>query len=66
MRFAVIGIGNIGWTNVPALMAFPEAQIVAVANRTAAKAEAFCGTPWQKTAWRSPICRPYPPLREER
>lgn len=43
MRFAVIGIGNIGWTNVPALMAFPEAQIVAVANRTAAKAEAFCG-----------------------
>ena len=38
MRFGVIGIGSIGWTNVPALMSFPEVEIVAVANRTEAKA----------------------------
>ena len=42
MRFGVIGIGNIGWTNVPALMSWPEAEIVAVANRTISKAVAFC------------------------
>ena len=42
MRFGVIGIGSIGWTNVPALMSFPEVEIVAVANRTEAKARQFC------------------------
>ena len=42
MRFGVIGIGSIGWTNVPALMSFPEVEIVAVANRTEDKARQFC------------------------
>lgn len=42
MRFGVIGIGGIGWTNVPALMSLPETEIVAVANRTVSKAEEFC------------------------
>lgn len=42
MRIGVIGIGVIGPTNVRALMSFPEVEIVAVANRTASKAEAFC------------------------
>ena len=42
MRFGVIGIGSIGPTNVKALMAMPEVEIVAVANRTASKAQAFC------------------------
>lgn len=42
MRFGVIGIGNIGWTNVPALMSLPEVEIIAVANRTVSTAEALC------------------------
>lgn len=41
MRFGVIGVGYIGPINVPALMAMPEAEIVAMANRTVAKAEAL-------------------------
>lgn len=42
MRIGVIGVGYIGWINVPALMAIPEAEIVAIANRTVAKAETLC------------------------
>ena len=42
MRIGVIGIGNIGRTNVKALMSLPEAEIIAVANRTISKADAFC------------------------
>lgn len=42
MRFCVIGVGTIGATNVPALMAMPEVEIVAIANRTVAKAQNLC------------------------
>ena len=42
MRFCVIGVGAIGATNVPALMAMPEVEIVAIANRTVAKAQNLC------------------------
>ena len=42
MRIGVIGLGNIGRTNVKALMSLPEAEIIAVANRTISKADAFC------------------------
>ena len=44
MRFGVIGVGNIGPTNVKALMAVQGAQIVAVANRTRANSERLCRT----------------------
>ena len=42
MRFGVIGVGYIGPINVRALMSMPEAEIIAMANRTEAKAEALC------------------------
>ena len=42
MRFGIIGVGNIGPTNVKALMAVSGVQIVAVANRTRANSERLC------------------------
>lgn len=42
MRFAIIGAGYIGPINAAALMEIPDAQIVAVANRTVEKAQALC------------------------
>lgn len=42
MRFAVIGVGNIGFTNVKALHSLKEAEIIAVANRTVSKAKSLC------------------------
>lgn len=51
MRFGVIGVGYIGPINVPALMAMPEVEIVAMANRTVAKAEALC----EKLGLRCPV-----------
>ena len=42
MRFAVIGVGNIGFTNVKALKSLAEVEIIAVVNRTHTKAEALC------------------------
>ena len=42
MRFGIIGVGAIGATNVPALMAMQDVEIIAIANRTVAKAENLC------------------------
>ena len=42
MRYAVIGAGYIGPINTAALMACPDVEIVAVANRTEEKAQALC------------------------
>ena len=42
MRFVILGTGYIGPVNTKALMACEGAEIVGVANRTAAKAEAMC------------------------
>ncbi len=42
MRFGIIGTGAIAPINTRALMACPEVEIVAVANRTVTKAEAMC------------------------
>ena len=51
MRFGVIGVGYIGPINVPALIAMPEVEIVAMANRTVTKAEALC----EKLGLRCPV-----------
>lgn len=42
MRIAILGTGFIGPINTKALMACPETEIVAVANRTAEKAQKMC------------------------
>lgn len=42
MRFVIIGTGYIGPINTAALLTCPEAEIVAVANRTESKARAMC------------------------
>lgn len=55
MRFAIIGVGSIGFTNVKALKSIENVEIVAVANRTFAHAKNLC----EKVGLNCPIYSDY-------